>query len=155
MNWAHVSSLIGWADTRVASCKEFDLMTLIAFHLVNLCLNLVASLILKPTLCDTNGWLSVTRKEKDRTGTTLRSSFTNKMTSSNVSFFRATDPLCGEFTGPRWIPLTKASDAELWYFLWCAWINGWVNTCEAGGLRRHGAHYFVIVMKIYLKLAHG
>ena len=25
---------------------------------------------------------------------------------------------CGEFTGPPWIPLTKASDAELWYFLW-------------------------------------
>ena len=23
-------------------------------------------------------------------------------------------------TGDRWIPLTKASDAELWYFLWSA-----------------------------------
>ena len=29
-------------------------------------------------------------------------------------------PLCGEFTGPRWIPGTKASDAELWCFLWSA-----------------------------------
>ena len=29
-------------------------------------------------------------------------------------------PLCGEFTSHRWIPLTKASDAELWYFLWSA-----------------------------------
>ena len=28
-------------------------------------------------------------------------------------FFRVTGPLCGEFTGHRWIPLTKASDAEL------------------------------------------
>ena len=28
--------------------------------------------------------------------------------------------LCGEFTGPRWIPHTKASDAELWCFLWSA-----------------------------------
>ena len=27
-------------------------------------------------------------------------------------------PLYGEFTGDRWIPLTKASDAELWCFLW-------------------------------------
>ena len=27
-------------------------------------------------------------------------------------------PLWGEFTGDRWIPLTKASDAELWCFLW-------------------------------------
>ena len=26
-------------------------------------------------------------------------------------------PLCGEFTGHRWIPHTKASDAELWCFL--------------------------------------
>ena len=42
------------------------------------------------------------------------------MTSSNGSIFRATGPLCGEFTGRRWIPLTKASDAELWYFLWSA-----------------------------------
>ena len=25
-------------------------------------------------------------------------------------------PLCGEFTGNRWIPLTKTSDAELWFF---------------------------------------
>ena len=24
----------------------------------------------------------------------------------------------GKFTGPRWIPHTKASDAELWCFLW-------------------------------------
>ena len=26
--------------------------------------------------------------------------------------------LCGEFPVARWIPLTKASDAELWCFLW-------------------------------------
>ena len=31
--------------------------------------------------------------------------------------------LCGEFTGHRWIPRTKASDAELWCFLWSA--PGW------------------------------
>ena len=36
------------------------------------------------------------------------------MTSSNESIFRVTGPLCGEFTGDRWTPLTKASDAELW-----------------------------------------
>ena len=27
---------------------------------------------------------------------------------------------CGEFTGDRWILLTKASDAEFWSFLWSA-----------------------------------
>ena len=43
------------------------------------------------------------------------------MTSSNGNIFRVTCHLCGEFTGPRWIPLTKASDdAELWRFLWSA-----------------------------------
>ena len=40
------------------------------------------------------------------------------MTSSNGNIFRVTGPLCGEFTGLRWIPRTKASDAELWCFLW-------------------------------------
>ena len=38
------------------------------------------------------------------------------MTSPNGNNFRVTGPLCGEFTGPRWIPPTKASDAELWCF---------------------------------------
>ena len=42
------------------------------------------------------------------------------MTSSNGNIFRVTDPLCGEFTGDRWIPRTKASDGELWCFLWSA-----------------------------------
>ena len=44
----------------------------------------------------------------------------NMMTSSNGNFFPVIGPVCGEFTGHRWIPLTKASDAELWCFLWCA-----------------------------------
>ena len=70
------------------------------------------------------------------------------MTSSNGNIFRVTGHLCGEFTGPRWIPRTKASDAELWCFLLiCAWINGWVNNREAGDLRRHHTHYDVTVME--------
>ena len=69
------------------------------------------------------------------------------MTSSNRNIFRVTGPLCGEFTGHRWIPLTKASDAELWCFLWPASrVNGWVNNREAGDLGHHRAHYDVIVM---------
>ena len=40
------------------------------------------------------------------------------MTSSNGNIFRVTGPLCGEFTGHRWILRTKASDAKLWSFLW-------------------------------------
>ena len=42
------------------------------------------------------------------------------MTSSNGNIFRVTGPLYGEFTGHRWIPLTKASDAEFWCLLWSA-----------------------------------
>ena len=71
----------------------------------------------------------------------------NIMTSSNGNIFRVTGPLCGEFIGPQWIPRTKASDAKLWYFLWSApEKNGWVNNGEAGDLRRHRAHYDVILM---------
>ena len=42
------------------------------------------------------------------------------MTPSNGNIFRITGPLCGETTGQRRIPLTKASDAKLWCFLWSA-----------------------------------
>ena len=69
------------------------------------------------------------------------------MTSSNRNIFCITGPLCGEFPGDRWIPLTKASDAELWCFVWSVpWIKGWVNNHETGDLRRHYAHYDVTVI---------
>ena len=68
------------------------------------------------------------------------------MTSSNGNIFRVTDPLWGKSTGYRWIPLTKASDAELWYFFDLAWTNGWANNRYAGDLGRHRAHYDVTVL---------
>ena len=40
------------------------------------------------------------------------------MTWSNGSIFRVTGPLCGEFTGHRWVPLTESCDADLLCFLW-------------------------------------
>ena len=52
------------------------------------------------------------------------------MTSSNGKIFHVTDHLCGEFTGHRWIPRTKAR----------------VNNGQAGDLRCHHTHYDVIVM---------
>ena len=77
----------------------------------------------------------------------------NIMTSSNGNIFRVTGPLCGEFTGHRWLPLTKASDSELWCLLWYApWINGWINNREAGDFKRHRAHYDVIVIQNLDKL---
>ena len=42
--------------------------------------------------------------------------FRNMMTSSNGNIFRVTGHLCGELTGHRWIPRTKASDAGLYVF---------------------------------------
>ena len=68
------------------------------------------------------------------------------ITSPNGNIFRVIGHLYGEFTGPGWIPRTKASDAELWFFMICALINGWVNNDEAGDLRHHRAHYDVTVM---------
>ena len=39
------------------------------------------------------------------------------ITSSYGSIFRVTGLLCVEFTGHQWIPCTKDSGTELWYFL--------------------------------------
>ena len=68
------------------------------------------------------------------------------MTSSNGNIFRVTGHLCREFTGYRSIPITKANVTE--FSLIFAWINGWVNNREAGDLRRHRAHYDVIVITV-------
>ena len=83
----------------------------------------------------------------------IRSSCKSKIhymkTSSNGNIFRVTGHLCGEFTGPRWIPHTKASDAELWcFFFICDRINGWVNNGDAGDLRHNRAHYDVTLMTV-------
>ena len=67
------------------------------------------------------------------------------MTSSNGNFFRVTGPLCGEFTGHRWIPRTKASDAELWCFFFYLRLNqrpskqswGWWSETLSCSLWRH------------------
>ena len=49
--------------------------------------------------------------------------------------FPLTEPLCGLFTCHWWIPLTKASGAELWrFFLACVGTNGWVNNRDAVAL---------------------
>ena len=45
---------------------------------------------------------------------------TAMMTSWKGNIFRVTGLLCGDLTGHRWIPRKKASDVELWCFLWSA-----------------------------------
>ena len=50
-------------------------------------------------------------------------------------------PVSGEFPAQR--PVTRS------FSLICVWINGWVNNAETGDdLRRHRAHYDVIVMMV-------
>ena len=58
--------------------------------------------------------------------------------------FRVTGHLCGEFTGHRWMPCTKASDAELWCFFYLrlnkrlskqSW--GWWFKTPSSSLWRH------------------
>ena len=49
-------------------------------------------------------------------------------------------PVPGEFPAQR--PVTRSFDV---FFIY-VWINGCVNNREAGDLRRHRAHYDVIVM---------
>ena len=61
------------------------------------------------------------------------------MTSSYGNIFRVTGHLCAEFTGHRWIPCTKASDAELWCFFDLRLKKRLSNQCAVGYLRRHRA----------------
>ena len=67
------------------------------------------------------------------------------MTSSNGNIFRVTGHFCGEFIGHRWIPHTKASDAELWWFFFHLRLNkrlskqswGWSFETPSSPLWRH------------------
>ena len=63
------------------------------------------------------------------------------MTSWNGNIFRVTGPLYGEFTGHRWIPLTNASDAELWCFCLKKQLSkqssGWWFETPSRSLWRH------------------
>ena len=70
------------------------------------------------------------------------------MTSSNGNIFSVIGPLWGEFIGHRWIPLSKASDAELLCLPWFVQTNGWENHRDAGDLRWHHTHYDVPLMAI-------
>ena len=58
-----------------------------------------------------------------------------RLFSALLAFCAGNSPVTGEF------PSQRASDAELWHFLWSApWINGWVNNRDACDLRRHRCH---------------
>ena len=69
------------------------------------------------------------------------------MTSSNGNIFRVTGPLWGNS------PHKGQSRWALMFSLICASINSWANNGHAGDLRRHRAHYGVIVMEMGLPLS--
>ena len=54
--------------------------------------------------------------------------------------------------GHRWIPFSKTSEAERWYFLVLRLNTARTNSRDAGGLGHHRAHYDVTVMRIWVKL---
>ena len=65
----------------------------------------------------------------------------------NGNVFRVTGPLCGEFTGYRWIPCKGQWHGALMFLLICTIIKCFANDLEAGDLRRHCAHYDVTVKR--------
>ena len=98
-------------------------------------------------LTNTKYWDVITHSCPYFDNDSAKQSFKPIMTSSNESIFHVTGLLRGKFTGNRWIPHIKASDAGIWCFLWSVpWINCWVNNHEAGDLRHQRAHYDVIVI---------
>ena len=67
------------------------------------------------------------------------------MTSSNGNIFRVT----GLFAGNSLVnsPHKGQWRGALIFSLICTWTNSWANNRDAGDLRRHRAHYDVIVMQ--------
>ena len=73
------------------------------------------------------------------------------MTSSNGNIFRVTGPFVrGIHRSPVNSPHKGQWRGALMFSLMCARINDWVNTGEAGDLRRHRAHCDVTVMNYLL-----
>ena len=73
--------------------------------------------------------------------------YTWRMMTSNENRFRVTDPLCGNSPVTDEFPAKGQWRGALMFSLLSAWINGWVDNREAGDLRRHRAHYDVIVIE--------
>ena len=69
------------------------------------------------------------------------------MTSSNGNIYRVTGPLCGNSPITREFP-SQRPVMQSFNVLFDLHLkkNGWVNNWDAGGLRRHCAHYDVTIM---------
>ena len=90
----------------------------------------------------------------------------NIMTSSNGNIFRVTGPLCGEFTGHWWIPLTKAGGTELLRSLWPVreqtvrqtsrrwWLSLWRHCNERANRAHKRLHVCDICSHVNLSTTH-
>ena len=72
------------------------------------------------------------------------------VSSSKGNIFR--DRVQGIHLSPVNSPHKGQWRGELMFSLICAWANGWVNNRDAGGFRRHRAHYDVTVMRKYFHI---
>ena len=67
-----------------------------------------------------------------------------------LKHFRVTGPLCGVCAGNSPVtgefPSQRPVTQSFMFSLICAWTSSWVNNWDTGALRRHRAHYDVIVM---------
>ena len=70
------------------------------------------------------------------------------MTSSNGNIFRVTGHCAGNSPVPVEFPAQRPVTRSFYVIFDCVWINGCVNSHEAGDLRRYRAHYDVIVTVI-------
>ena len=74
------------------------------------------------------------------------------MTSSMRNIFRVTGILRGIHRSPMNSPHKGQWRGALMFSLICAWINGCAYNRDAGDLRRHGAHYYVVISEEYQDL---
>ena len=86
------------------------------------------------------------------------------MTSSNGNIFRVTGPLCGEFTGHRWIPRTQRSVTRSFHVFFDLRLNkrlskrlwGWWSETPSRSLWRHcNVYYTINTVAIYGQATHG
>ena len=62
--------------------------------------------------------------------------------SASLAFCVGNSPVTG------WFPSIGQWREGLMFYLFCVWINAWVNNREAGDLRRHCANYDAMVMPL-------
>ena len=71
------------------------------------------------------------------------------MTSSNGNIFRVTRHLCGESTGHRWIPLTKASDTAMTSQIPCVSTACWTVCSSADQMKHQSYALMAFVRRIH------